>query len=202
MTTDIEVWNEATVRTAVTPVIRSYPVKRTSPSAVPSGRQVPPASGGGSNTDSNNKFQPPMNGVRGNCERNTNQARRRRQSHAKDNRSAEKDTDYDSDDDDEEDEEDDDYEESEQNASTCKTKVNIGESEVPVPLDRKQKRLAEMQRMKANCKREELDALKVKCQVLIRDCVGGLLVNLSQQEFKEMEGTSMHGWGSNLFIYL
>ena len=56
------------------------------------------------------------------------------------------------------------------------------------PLDTKQQRIIEMQRLKANCKKEELDKLRAKCQILIRDCIGGLLVSLSTQEFKEMEG--------------
>lgn len=64
---------------------------------------------------------------------------------------------------------------------------NLVDSTLP-PLDKKQQRLSEMQRQKANCKPEELELLKVRCEVLVRDCIGGLLVNLSQQAFKEMEG--------------
>lgn len=59
------------------------------------------------------------------------------------------------------------------------------------PLDRKQQRLIEMQRLKANCKKEDLERLRAKCQILIRDCIGGLLVNLSTQQFKDMEGKSL-----------
>lgn len=64
------------------------------------------------------------------------------------------------------------------------------ESQAPssVPLDKRQQRIAEMQRLKANCKKDDLEKLRAKCQILIRDCIGGLLVNLSTQEFKEMEG--------------
>lgn len=178
ITTDVEVWNEAIARTAVTPAV---PAKDASPLSVPSSR--PGAAAKTTNSARNsNKFRSAKN--RANCDRNKNkQQQRSSTSQAKDNRSAEKDTDYESDDDDEE-------EDSEESGScTAGDKSKEDESPVPTPpLDRKQIRLAEMQRLKANCKREELEALKVKCQVLIRDCIGGLLVNLSQQEFKEMEG--------------
>jgi hypothetical protein len=49
-------------------------------------------------------------------------------------------------------------------------------------------KIAELQRMKANCKTEDLDKLKNKCELLIRDCVAGLLVHLSMDDFRTMEG--------------
>jgi hypothetical protein len=64
---------------------------------------------------------------------------------------------------------------------------NLVDSVLP-PVDKKQMKIAEMQRMKANCKNEDLDKLKAKCELLIRDCVAGLLVQLSIDDFKTMEG--------------
>ncbi|XP_049832622.1 uncharacterized protein LOC126273177 [Schistocerca gregaria] len=63
---------------------------------------------------------------------------------------------------------------------------NLVDSSVP-PGDRKQQRLSELQRLKANCKPEELQGLKLRCEILVRDCIAGLLVNLSIQNFKEVE---------------
>ncbi|XP_059615290.1 uncharacterized protein LOC132260912 [Phlebotomus argentipes] len=70
------------------------------------------------------------------------------------------------------------------NTSACDK--NLVDSALPA-IDKKQQKLSELQRLKANCKSEDLDLLKKKCEVLIRDCIAGLLVNLSQQDFKEME---------------
>ncbi|XP_063239597.1 uncharacterized protein LOC134540653 [Bacillus rossius redtenbacheri] len=55
------------------------------------------------------------------------------------------------------------------------------------PADTQQRRLGELQRLKANCKPEELHKLKLRCEILIRDCIAGLLVNLSIQDFKDVE---------------
>ncbi|CAH1976910.1 unnamed protein product [Acanthoscelides obtectus] len=46
---------------------------------------------------------------------------------------------------------------------------------------------AEQQRLKADCKPEELQRLKTKCEVLVRDCIAGLLIRLSDKNFKEIE---------------
>lgn len=56
------------------------------------------------------------------------------------------------------------------------------------PVDRKQQRIAELQKMKANCKSENLEKLKTKCEILVRDCIAGLLVQLSDSDFRSMEG--------------
>lgn len=59
----------------------------------------------------------------------------------------------------------------------------------PLPAaDKKQKKLTEFQRLKANCKSDELEKLRIKCEYLVRDCIAGLLVNLSNDDFKAMEG--------------
>lgn len=55
--------------------------------------------------------------------------------------------------------------------------------------DRKQQRISEMQRLKANCKTEEIHKLKSRCERLIRTCIAGALVKLSVEDFKTMEGT-------------
>lgn len=55
-------------------------------------------------------------------------------------------------------------------------------------IDRKQQRLFELQKLKSNCKPEELLKLKIRCEILVRDCIAGLLVNLSVQDFTEVEG--------------
>lgn len=69
---------------------------------------------------------------------------------------------------------------------------NLVESSLP-PMDQKQKKLSELQRMKANCKSEDIQKLKSKCETLVRDCIGSLLVKLSQEDFKNMEGE----WGND-----
>ncbi|XP_055682155.1 uncharacterized protein LOC129789385 isoform X2 [Lutzomyia longipalpis] len=71
------------------------------------------------------------------------------------------------------------------NATTACDK-NLVDSALP-SSDKKQQKLSELQRLKANCKSEQLDVLKKKCELLIRDCIAGLLVNLSQQDFRDME---------------
>lgn len=55
-------------------------------------------------------------------------------------------------------------------------------------VDKKHKRLTEFQRLKANCKSDDLEKLRIKCEHLVRDCIAGLLVNLSNDDFKSMEG--------------
>ncbi|XP_017075617.1 uncharacterized protein LOC108110876 isoform X3 [Drosophila eugracilis] len=40
---------------------------------------------------------------------------------------------------------------------------------------------------RANCKPEELSKLKNRCELLLRSCIGGLLLSMSDQAFKEME---------------
>ncbi|XP_071448480.1 uncharacterized protein [Hetaerina americana] len=46
---------------------------------------------------------------------------------------------------------------------------------------------ARIQRLKADCRPEELQKLKTRCEILVRDCIAGLLVNLSMQDFKDVE---------------
>ncbi|XP_062123112.1 uncharacterized protein LOC133836547 isoform X2 [Drosophila sulfurigaster albostrigata] len=42
-------------------------------------------------------------------------------------------------------------------------------------------------KVRANCKPEELSKLKSRCELLLRGCIGGLLLSMSDQSFKEME---------------
>lgn len=45
-----------------------------------------------------------------------------------------------------------------------------------------------MSKIKASCQSEELAKLKTKCEFLVRSCVGSLLLKMSDEKFKEMEG--------------
>lgn len=45
--------------------------------------------------------------------------------------------------------------------------------------------------MKANCKSDDLEQLKLKCEILVRDCIAGLLIQLSNEDFKKVEGNSI-----------
>ncbi|XP_061513675.1 keratin, type I cytoskeletal 9 isoform X3 [Anopheles gambiae] len=96
--------------------------------------------------------------------------------------------DDDEDDEEEDDEDDEDEEEESENDSnaTSQCEQNLVDSSLP-PVDRKQQRLSEMQRMKANCNAEEIGQLKTRCEVLVRDCIVGLLVQLSLEDFRSME---------------
>ncbi|XP_049538059.1 uncharacterized protein LOC125952562 isoform X2 [Anopheles darlingi] len=96
----------------------------------------------------------------------------------------------DDDEEDEDDEEEDEEEEESENDSnaTSQCDQHLVDSSLP-PVDRKQQRLSEMQRMKANCKAEEIGQLKTRCEILVRDCIIGLLVQeeLSFDDFRSME---------------
>lgn len=54
--------------------------------------------------------------------------------------------------------------------------------------DRKERIITEFERKKANCKTDDLERLQSRCQILVRDCIAGLLVKLSNDDFKAMEG--------------
>lgn len=62
-------------------------------------------------------------------------------------------------------------------------KNDMVDSTLP-PVDRKHQHLSEL---KANCKPEELHKLKVRCEILVRDCIAGLLVQLSVDDFQQIE---------------
>lgn len=57
--------------------------------------------------------------------------------------------------------------------------------------DIRQHRFTEMQRLKANCKSDEIHKLKNRCERLIRTCNAGALAKLSSEDFKAMEGEIM-----------
>ncbi|XP_037037652.1 uncharacterized protein LOC119075330 isoform X2 [Bradysia coprophila] len=90
----------------------------------------------------------------------------------------------------EEEEEDDDEKSDEDgeetDSNTTSTCENLVDSSLP-PVDRKQQRIAELQKMKANCKSEDLEQLKTRCEILVRNCIVGLLAQLSDEDFKNME---------------
>lgn len=70
------------------------------------------------------------------------------------------------------------------------------------PADNKQERIAELQKLKANCKPEELQKLKTKCEILVRDCIATLLIQLSTKDFKEIEGTNIFTFKLHLPKYV
>lgn len=76
-----------------------------------------------------------------------------------------------------------------ENNITTSCENDLVDSALP-PVDRKQQRISELQKLKANCRSEDLDKLKLRCEILVRDCIAGLLMNLSEPDFKEMEGIS------------
>lgn len=78
----------------------------------------------------------------------------------------------------------------ETDANTTTTCENLVDSSLP-PVDRKQQRIAELQKMKANCKSDDLEHLKTRCEILIRNCIVGLLAQLSDEDFKNMEGRTI-----------
>lgn len=84
-------------------------------------------------------------------------------------------------------EDDDETDENDSNATSSSCDGNLVDSTLP-PADKKQQRLTEFQRLKANCKSDDLEKLKLKCEILVRDCIAGLLVHLSNDDFKSMEG--------------
>lgn len=68
-------------------------------------------------------------------------------------------------------------------------------------------RFSDVQKLKANCKSDEIHKLKTRCEQLIRTCVAGALVKLSTEDFKSME-SQCSSFGLlpvslcyNLFIY-
>ncbi|XP_017854206.1 uncharacterized protein LOC108607714 isoform X2 [Drosophila busckii] len=42
-------------------------------------------------------------------------------------------------------------------------------------------------KVRANCKAEELSKLKARCELLLRGCIGSLLLSMSDQSFRELE---------------
>lgn len=61
-------------------------------------------------------------------------------------------------------------------------------------------RMTDSQRRKANCKSEEIQKMKSRCERLVRTCIAGALVQLSVEEFKSMEGENFDG--SQIFDFL
>lgn len=53
--------------------------------------------------------------------------------------------------------------------------------------DRRYNRFSEIQRLKANCKNEDIHKLKNNCERIIRTCISGALLKLSSEDFKNME---------------
>ncbi|GLV41585.1 uncharacterized protein CBL_06814 [Carabus blaptoides fortunei] len=71
-----------------------------------------------------------------------------------------------------------------QSWSSCRS--DLVDAALPA-ADFKQQRILELQKLKANCKPDELHKLKTRCEILVRDCIAGLLIQLSINDFKEVE---------------
>ncbi|XP_055599360.1 uncharacterized protein LOC129748701 isoform X2 [Uranotaenia lowii] len=189
MSTDIEVWSESTAyRTALTPSgprdLAKVPVRK---SFLPKILQTI------KNDILNERPSPSAISTKSvsNCEASEqpkhrvgslHQSSRRRNKDDEDDQEADVEDDEDDEDDDDEEEDENDNDSN----ATSQCEQNLVDSALP-PVDRKQQRLNEMQRMKANCKTEELEQLKTRCEILVRDCIVGLLVQLSVEDFKNME---------------
>lgn len=74
-----------------------------------------------------------------------------------------------------------------QNSTTELCDKDMVDSALP-PVDQKQQRISELQKLKANCNPEDLQKLKIRCELLVRDCIAGLIIHLSVHDFKEIEG--------------
>ncbi|XP_035905245.1 uncharacterized protein LOC118509144 isoform X2 [Anopheles stephensi] len=198
VTTDIEVWSEATAyRTALT---TSGPRDL---AKVPERKSLLPKMLQTIRDDVFRNRQPQQQGVTSmlhakgadNCDKNeaTKTKGSRKGSKASGDGREGKDSPVEDDDDDDEDDEDEDDEDEEEEEesendsnATSQCEQNLVDSSLP-PVDRKQQRLSEMQRMKANCNADEIGQLKTRCEVLVRDCIVGLLVQLSLEDFRAME---------------
>uniref|UniRef100_A0A182W6K9 C2H2-type domain-containing protein n=1 Tax=Anopheles minimus TaxID=112268 RepID=A0A182W6K9_9DIPT len=196
VTTDIEVWSEATAyRTALT---TSGPRDL---AKVPERKSLLPKMLQTIRDDVFRNRQPQQQGVTtmlhtkgaNNCEKNdatkTKSSRKGSKSSGDDreaNDSPVEDDDEDDEDDDEDDEDEEEEESENDSNATSQCEQNLVDSSLP-PVDRKQQRLSEMQRMKANCNSDEIGQLKTRCEVLVRDCIVGLLVQLSLEDFRSME---------------
>ncbi|KAJ8960828.1 hypothetical protein NQ318_020124 [Aromia moschata] len=73
-----------------------------------------------------------------------------------------------------------------QNSSNNVCQSDLVDSALPAPNNRQQ-RIAELQKLKANCKPEELQKIKTKCEILVSDCIASLLIQLSVKDFKDVE---------------
>ncbi|XP_043673132.1 uncharacterized protein LOC122631473 [Vespula pensylvanica] len=94
----------------------------------------------------------------------------------------------DEDNEDDEDAEDDDDEEEEEEEGEEDDEENLVEAALPAVDKRQRRRRMHLRKLKSNCKPEELQKLKLQCEILVRDCIAGLLANLSAREFQEIEG--------------
>ncbi|XP_062546851.1 uncharacterized protein LOC134212748 isoform X1 [Armigeres subalbatus] len=183
MSTDIEVWNEATAyRTALSTAGPRDLAK------VPARKSILPKILQTIKNEILNERKPPISALTAKGLSNCEASADKRSSRVREHSGSDDDHEIEVDDEDDEDEDDDDEDEETDNDSnaTSQCDQNLVDSSLP-PVDRKQQKLSEMQRMKANCKTEELDQLKTRCEILVRDCIVGLLVQLSLEDFKSME---------------
>ncbi|XP_076765260.1 uncharacterized protein LOC143432473 isoform X3 [Xylocopa sonorina] len=89
--------------------------------------------------------------------------------------------------DNEEEEEEEDEEEEEEDEDED-DEENLVEAALPAVNKKQRRKGLHLRKLKANCKPEELQKLKLQCEILVRDCIAGLLTNLSVLDFQEIEG--------------
>ncbi|XP_043466960.1 uncharacterized protein LOC122501505 [Leptopilina heterotoma] len=65
--------------------------------------------------------------------------------------------------------------------------IDFVEAAHPVASKKRRSKAFKLGKLKASCKPEELQKLKLQCEILVRDCIAGLLANLSLRDFKEVE---------------
>ncbi|XP_033209531.1 uncharacterized protein LOC117168184 isoform X2 [Belonocnema kinseyi] len=64
---------------------------------------------------------------------------------------------------------------------------NFVEAALPSTSKKRRGKAYHLRKLKASCKPEELQKLKLQCEILVRDCIAGLLANLSLRDFQEVE---------------
>lgn len=72
-------------------------------------------------------------------------------------------------------------------SSDDKEKSSTLNSSCESAADRRYNRFSEIQRLKANCKNEDIHKLKTNCERIVRTCIAGALLKLSSEDFKNME---------------
>ncbi|XP_059221280.1 poly(A) RNA polymerase gld-2 homolog B isoform X1 [Stomoxys calcitrans] len=70
---------------------------------------------------------------------------------------------------------------------SVKTQTNTSDDDERSKTSGNNGQMSTMQKIRANCKAEELIKLKSKCEFLVRTCIGGLILSMSDQQFRDME---------------
>ncbi|XP_075153267.1 uncharacterized protein LOC142226903 [Haematobia irritans] len=70
---------------------------------------------------------------------------------------------------------------------SVKTQTNASDDEENSKTSLNNGQMSNMQKIRANCKAEELIKLKSRCEYLVRSCIGGLILSMTDQQFRDME---------------